>query len=159
MENLEIFSQVIQFRGHRNVLGTHRNTLEITRDHTISKRADCIIGVEANCGCAGLDPKIKNHIKTGGHLRFEISVEGSSYDFSGRGSPNLDLSDPDEMVFRKSDFVSPRTAAISCNIAAIDLPRELIRLLQNPQNFGSLKVIALKESNNLAFQAPRIEFF
>jgi hypothetical protein len=159
MENSEIFSQTIRFRGHQNVLGTHRNTLEITMDQNISRRADCIIGVEASCGCAGLNAEIKNHIKAAGHLQFEIFIKGLSYVFTGRGSPDLGLLDPHEMVFRKSNFVSSRTAAISCSAAAINVPRDIIRLLQNPQNFGVMKILALNKFLSLDPEVPTIEFF
>ena len=158
MENPEIFSQAIEFRGHRNVLGLHRNTLEITMDQNISKRADCIIGVEATSGCSGLNPEIKKHIQAAGYLRVEIAVRELSYNFYGRGSLNLELLDPHEMVFRKSDFTSPRTVAVSCNAAAIDIPRKIIQSLQIPRNTGSLKIVALKDSENSELDSPKLEF-
>ncbi|MEM2818033.1 MAG: DUF371 domain-containing protein, partial [Archaeoglobaceae archaeon] len=34
--------------GHPNISAKHRTTLEVTKDNEISKRADCIIGVNAN---------------------------------------------------------------------------------------------------------------
>src|ERR1700693_4553404 len=158
MENMEIFSQVIEFRGHRNVLGTHKNTLEITMDQNISKRADCIVGVSASTGCSGLDPEIKEHIQSGGYLHVEISVRELSFSFTGKGASNLELLDPHEMVFRKSDFASPRTIAVSCDAASIDIPRELIQMLQIPENAGSLKITALKTIELSEVQSPRIEF-
>ena len=158
MEDQKISYETIQFRGHQNVLGTHRNTLEITTDGTISKRADCILGVEATKACRDLSPEMKLHIKSGGFLRFEISVENLSYSFLGKGSSDLELIDPHEMVFRRSNFVSPRTVAISCSAAAIDIPRQLVKMLQKPEIFGSLKIVALKETESTIPDTPQIEF-
>jgi uncharacterized protein len=144
-----IISEKIQFRGHHNILGTHRNTLEITKDEEISKRADCIIGVQASKGCSDLDSRILTHINSGGKLEFEISVQNLSFHFSGFGSPDLELSDPREIVLRKSDFLSPRTLAIGCDAAAVDIPREIIRALSDPGIIGTIQISA-QESSEIA---------
>jgi len=140
--NKRIFSEKIQFRGHPNILGTHRNTLEITKDEEISKRADCIIGVKASKGCSDLDPRILTHINSGGKLEFEITVGNLSFHFTGFGFPDLELSDPREIVLRKSDFLSPRTLAIGCDAAAVDVPREIIHLLSDPATIGTIQISA-----------------
>jgi len=139
------------------VLGNHRNTLEITKDSEISQRADCIVGVGANKACVDLHGKLVEHIRSRGRLRFAIAVRHINFVFYGSGNPELQLTDPTEMVFRKSDFVSSRTVALRCDAAAIDLPREMIRLLQNPNTIGSLQIEALQEwaSTN---EVPQIEF-
>jgi hypothetical protein len=154
----ENFSQEIKFWGHPNVLSTHRNTVEITMDEEISKRADCILGVRATHGCRELSPEIRNHILAGKPLRLEIKVKGLNYNFLGRGSKELELTDPREMVFRKSNFSSPRTVAVSCNAAAMDIPREIVELLKDPKIFGSFTIIALKPSQFPEVQVPMIDF-
>jgi uncharacterized protein len=138
-------SDVIFFRGHPNVLGTHRNTIEITREEHISKRADCIIGVSATKACADLSPELKAHIRSGGLLRFEISAEGMSYNFGGSGSSELELTDTRELVLRRSNFASARTAAVYCEAAAIDIPRPLVAIMQNQTCVGSFRIVAVKE--------------
>ncbi|HYB03873.1 MAG TPA: DUF371 domain-containing protein [Nitrososphaerales archaeon] len=140
------FSQTIQFRGHENILGTHRNTLEITKEAEISKRADCIIGVRATKSCADLDSRLVNHIRSNGRLEFEIAVKDVKFNFSGFGSENLPVSDTREIVLRKSDFFSPRTLAIHCDAAAIDLPREIVQLLKNPEAVGTMEIFAVESS-------------
>ena len=114
------------------MLGNHRNTIEITKDSDISLRADCIIGVEADKACSDLDSKLVEHIRSRGNLRFVITVKNLKFVFSGSGSSELQLTHPSEIVFRKSDFISARTIALHCDAAAVDLPREMIRLLQIP---------------------------
>jgi uncharacterized protein len=153
----KIFSETIQFRGHENILGTHRNTLEITKEAEISKRADCIIGVCASKSCADLDPRLVKHIMSNGRLEFEIAVKNAKFAFSGFGSENLTLTDTGEIVLRKSDFSSPRTLAIHCDAAAIDLPRELVELLKNPKTPGTMEIFAVETHDPFASTAIGIE--
>jgi uncharacterized protein len=152
-----IFSETIQFQGHENILGTHRNTLEITKEPEISKRANCIIGVLANKSCADLDSRLVNHIRSNGRLEFEITVKNVKFLFSGFGSENLPLSDEKEIVLRKSDFFSPRTLAIHCDAAAIDLPRELVGLLKNPEIVGTIEILAVETPDLTASTTVGIE--
>ena len=154
----KIFSQVIEFRGHENVLGTHQNTLEVTKESVISRRADCIIGVCASAACADLDQELVKHIKAGGQLQFVITVGEFSSEFSGIGSRELELTDPVETVLRRSSFVSPRTLAIHCDTAAIDLPRGMIKLLQNPKRRGVIEVNAIEGPSLPYLETPTIEF-
>ena len=91
-------------------------------------------------------------------MKFTIRVDDLSFVFLGRGGSSLQLTDPAEMVFRKSDFISPRTVALHCDAAAIDLPRELVRLLHNPKTIGSLQIDALPEWTSSESEIPRIEF-
>jgi uncharacterized protein len=140
----KIFSETIEFHGHRNIQGTHRNTLEVTKESEISRRADCIIGVEASKSCVDLDERIANHLKTNGKMEFRITVDSLQSSFSGFGCHKLPLTDEREIVLRRSDFISERTLAIHCDAAAIDLPREIIRLLQNPKTTGTLELIAIE---------------
>jgi len=46
--------EVVHARGHPNVTGSHRSTLEVTRDTEMSKTADCIVAVGADKGAASL---------------------------------------------------------------------------------------------------------
>ncbi len=138
-------SDVIEFRGHPNILATHRNTIEVTRDPEISKRADCIVGVSATKGCENLGESLKRHVQNCGLLSIVIAVDDLSFSFDGRGRGELELSDSRELVLRKSEFVSPRTAAVFCNAAAIDVPRKIIEKLQDPKAVGTLSLTAVKE--------------
>ena len=138
-------NDVIVFRGHPNNLATHRNTIAVTKDPEISKRADCIVGVSATKGCENLGESLKRHIQSYGLLSIVIAVEDLSFSFNGRGRSDLQLSDSRELVLRKSEFVSPRTAAVFCNAAAIDVPRKIIEKLQDPKAVGTLSLTAVEE--------------
>jgi hypothetical protein len=140
-------SDVITFNGHPNILGTHPNTLEVTMDEDISRRADCIIGVRADKSCLTLNSALRKQIRSGCGLRFLLIVRDIEFEFIGFGSSNLTLEDEKEIVLRISDYASPRTLAIRCTAAASDIPRDMIELLRYPTQFGSLKI----ESTNNRF--------
>ena len=46
-------------RGHPLVLGTHPTTFEVTCEKHLSENGNCIIGVAADKGCAGLAADFK----------------------------------------------------------------------------------------------------
>ncbi len=133
----------IPFLGHENILGTHKNTLEITTEEYISKRADCIIGVGAAKGCADLYVDTKQWLQNGNWVGLEIRCGPLSYSFVGKGASTLDLKDQNEIVLRKSDFASSRTLALRCSHAACDVPRRMINLLQDPNSSGELIIRSL----------------
>jgi uncharacterized protein len=153
----EIFSESILFRGHENILGTHQNTLEITKDPEITRRADCIIGVRAGKSCAELDMKLVDHIRREGRMAFVIMVEDLKFRFMGFGSKSLQLTDPEEIVLRRSDYASPRTLAVRCNAAAVDIPRDMVKLLQDPDVEGVMKISAIEGTDSISTPSP-IEF-
>ncbi len=141
-------SDNVHFVGHPNILATHYNTIEVTRASQISRRADCIVGVRATKACSDLDEDLKHHIIKGGKLILTIYVGEFHFSFSGRGLPTLTLSSSDEIVFRRSEFVSYRTMAVSCSAAAIDLPREMISMLQKNNAEGKLTIRAIIPSES-----------
>lgn len=138
----------IIFAGHPNVLGTHRNTLEITKEEEISRRADCIIGVRADKACHTLNESLKKQIKSGCGLNFLLVVQDLKFAFRGFGSSKLTLDDEKEIVMRISDFESPRTLAIKCSASALDIPRSMIELLKNPAQAGKLEIESANDRQN-----------
>ncbi len=59
----------------------------------------------------------------------------------GRGDKNLTLTHTQDIVIRKSNFVSPRTLAVKCDKASDLLPREMVTLLQDPKTRGTFTII------------------
>lgn len=140
---LAILEELISFSGHTNITALHRNTIELTKDPDLSKRGDCIIGVCASKACRDLSTELKSCIQSGKELEFELSVENEVFRFSGKGDRALSLLDDKEIVLRKSDYLSERTAALSCSAAAQDIPRPMISKLKNPLTKGLLLIRAL----------------
>lgn len=115
--------------GHRNILATHKTTLEFTKDCDLSRNGDCIIGVRSNFELG----KLKAFLKTKApdyRLNMQIMVNGQKFILNAGINP--DFSDGHEIVIRKSGFASSRTLAVHSDAGAIDIPRDIVRLLQNP---------------------------
>jgi len=117
--------------GHPNVLGTHRTTLEFTKEEHLTSRGDCIVAVKAEKGPLELSEEFREAVRVEGS-RVELVLEVGDFKelISGFGSPHLTLSHPADFVVRKSGYVCPRTLMIRADKAACDLPRLMIRLLQ-----------------------------
>ena len=133
----------ILFSGHENVRSNHEKTLEITTCEELTPRGDCIVGVGAGCGCAGLPGALKALLKDSEvKVRFSIRVEGDDevFTFSGYGHPDLVFSDTEDLVVRKSGFVCPRTLAVGCDKASDMMPRSMVQRLQNPKAVGVFSI-------------------
>lgn len=131
----------VGFGGHGNVLSTHKKTIEITRERHLTMRGDCIVGVGAQCGCAGLPEGLKAGLRRrDSRVRLLIRAGGMEFEVNGRGHEGLTLEHPDDIVARKSGFVCPRTLAVMCDKASDDMPRGMVRALQDPSSRGTLTI-------------------
>jgi len=114
--------------GHRNTLGTHKNTLEFTKDSELTLKGDCIVGVKADFD---LD-EIKELIRNNKNNKIIIKIISSSVSESIKAELNPDFKSDKELVIRKTDFLSDRTFAINADKAAVDIDREIIETLKKP---------------------------
>ncbi len=131
----------ITFCGHPNVRSTHTNTIEITKAPMLSLRGDCIIGVSANKACRDLNPRLRKLLQQADLVvNIELEVSNLTFTIEGRSNSRLSLLNDHDIVIRKSDFVCPRTVAISATKASSDIPREFIYLLRKPQMHGLLRI-------------------
>lgn len=131
----------IYAKGHKNIRSRHKTTLEITKEHNLTPKGDCIIAVSADKGLLDLSERFKNRLKDENSiLEILIKSNGIEEKIIARGHPELTLSHPTDMVVRKSNFICGRTLAINSDKAAIDLDRRLVDRLRN----GEDVVIELK---------------
>ena len=129
----------IPFSGHNNILSLHKKTVEITKDSHLTVNGDCIIGVNANIACIDLPEKFKKKVQnSNSDIIFTIRVEPYSFTIHGKGSEKLTLKHKNDIVLRKSAFVSSRTLAINCDMASDDIPRKMIKELQNQNTIGKM---------------------
>ena len=127
----------IPFYGHENIRSLHQKTIEITTEPELTLQGDCIIGVQANCGCNDIPEKMKNLLRaTKSDVLFTIIVKDISFKVKGKGHNDLVLTNPHDIVVRKSSFICPRTLATHCNKASDSIPRNMVKLLQNPDSKG-----------------------
>ena len=135
---------VIPFTGHKEVLSLHEKTLEITKDDSLTAQGDCIVGVNSGISCIDLPDKMKKKIQNPkSKIKFTINVGKFSFQIQGQGSDKLTLKHVSDIVLRKSAFTCSRTIAINCDKASSDIPRDFVRLLQNPQTKGKMIIEVL----------------
>jgi uncharacterized protein len=141
VEGRELAREVVEFRGHPMVRSSHPTTIEITTEDYLTESGDCIIGVGAAKGCAGLSSAVKERLKIGGsRVTLTVAAGGQSFVIRAQGDPRLTLTDPHDMVVRRSDYISGRTLAVRADASSRDLPREIVRLLKNPTVKGTLEI-------------------
>ena len=140
----DVMKLEIPFTGHKHVLSLHEKTLEITKDDDLTPQGDCIVGVNSNISCIDLPEKMKKKIRNPEtKIKFTLKIGKSSFKVQGFGSEKLTLKHVSDIVLRKSAFTCSRTIAINCDKASSDIPRDLVRLLQNPQTKGKMIIEVL----------------
>jgi len=94
--------------------------------------------------CLDLPENFKKKIKNPNtEIVFTIVADEYSFSIHGKGSEKLTLKHPNDIVLRKSAFTCSRTIAIKCDKASDDIPRKMVKKLQNPKTTGKL-VIEIK---------------
>ena len=131
----------VTFYGHPNVQSLHGKTVEITKDEHLTPRGDCIIGVRASKACADLDETLKRKLRSNDSVvKIEILVGGESFVINGVGDERLTLQNPHDIVIRKTNFVCPRTMSVRCDRASSDMPRRMIKMLQDRDAKGMFRI-------------------
>ncbi len=118
-------------QGHPNISATHKTTFQVTKDKNISKRADCVIGINADKAmhdlCASMKIALQNDFA---FVYVTVCVGELQEIITGRGSSKLTCANTQDIVVRRSDFTSDRTLMIKSDKAAADLNRRLIERLK-----------------------------
>jgi hypothetical protein len=131
----------VTFYGHTNIQSLHAKTIEITKDEHLTPKGDCIIGVKANKACADLDESLKHRLKSNSAVvRIEIMIGDDSFNIKGRGDERLSLLNVQDIVIRRTNFVCPRTMSVLCDGASSDVPRKLVKMLQNQEAKGIFRI-------------------
>lgn len=131
----------ISFTGHQNILSTHKKTIEITKESELTKRGDCIVGVNSTCGCKDMPGRLKELLRGEKNtIKFTMQVGTEQFSFKARGNPTLELSHPEDIVIRKSVFTCPRTLAVSSTAASDSIPKNMVDLLKKSSTRGTLLV-------------------
>ncbi len=143
-------SFVFHGRGHPEVLSTHRTTLEITKDPSLTKKGNCIVAVASSAGLVDLPRELKDAISSSkSRVSLVLDVNGDSFTVEGRGDGTMSLSDPNAIVVRKSTFISDRTLMVKADKAAFDIPRRIVRMLQDPNQQVTITISAVSRDGSL----------
>ena len=121
--------------GHPNILSTHQNTIEFTKDSYLTRKGDCIIGIKADFKPDELRKLVKKNSK----LKIIIKADTETEELIAY--TNKSFNDEHEIVIRKSEFASKRTLGIRADKAAKDLNRKLIEKLKNPETIAKVEII------------------
>jgi len=132
--------EVIDAYGHKNILSTHKMTFEITKEEKLSLKGDCIIGVRANKACKDLNDRLKRFVTKDVPVKITIHVGKYIFEANAMGHPSLILTDEKDIVVRKSNYVCPRTLAVKSDKAAIDIPRDMILMLNKNDTKGKMVI-------------------
>ena len=128
-------SFVFYCRGHSNVRATHKTTLEFTKDENLSSKGDCIIGVSSSESLDSFPLELKRKIMSSEAIIYvKLEVEKYSDLIKGYGNSKLELNDDNAIVIRKSNFICSRTLMINSDKAAININKQIILKMKNPEN-------------------------
>lgn len=131
----------VTFYGHSNVQSLHARTIEITKDDYLTPRGDCIIGIRADKGCADLNEPLKHRLRRRlAIVRIEVIVGNESFLITGRGDERLKLLSSHDIVVRKTNFICPRTMSVRTDKAALEVPRKMVKMLQDKDRKAVLRI-------------------
>jgi hypothetical protein len=126
-------SEIVLAFGHENVCATHRSTLEFTKEKHLSRTGDCIVAIGANKAFPDFSEEFRENLrKPNAKLTITVEVDGIIEQINAWGSPKLVLTDPSDVVIRKSSHIDCRTLAVNADKSAKDLSRDLVEKLKIP---------------------------
>ena len=73
-------------------------------------------------------------------VKIEVMFGDDSFLITGRGDERLSLLNVEDIVIRRTNFVCPRTMSVLCDGASSDVPRKLVRILQDQQTKGIFRI-------------------
>jgi uncharacterized protein len=115
--------------GHENTLATHATTLEFTTEDFLTRRGDCILGINADFK----SPKIET-------VKVKVTISGHGLSDSLVGYYNPLFTDKKCMVIRTSRFLDGRTIITGSNKAAKDIDRRIVEKMKSPQCTFSVSI-------------------
>jgi uncharacterized protein len=129
------------FFGHPNIQSLHLRAIEVTKNPNLTLRGDCIIGVRASKACKDLNPSLQRLLKKEDSVvRLSIITGNLFYRLNAFGNSRIMLLDAQDIVIRKTNFVCSRTLCVNSDKASLDIPREIIRSLQDPERRAILSI-------------------
>jgi len=126
--------EVIHAFGHPNIRASHPTTIMITKERQVTQRGDCIVAVDADKSVADLSVEFKRALRQpNAKITIELEVDGLKGKINAYGSPELTLNHPNDLVIRKSEFLSDRTLAVNADKSSGELSKAVVDKLKNPE--------------------------
>ncbi len=143
LRSFRVFPSIFHAYGHPAILSTHPSTLEITTSHELTRRGDCVVAVKSSSAVRNLPEDLKRVLSnSNGRGRLALRVGPFEFTVEGRGDPRLTFLHDTDLVVRKSAFISDRTLMIHADKSSIDIPRDMVRLLQDANNRVTVEISA-----------------
>ena len=127
-----------QAKGHTLIKGTHKNTLEFTKESKLTEAGDCIIGINSNFNLEEIKEFVKNHRKA------RLILEINNIKEKLTCETNKNFQNNKELVIRKSNFLSERTFGIYATKSSKELSRKFIKELNNPNSIITISIEMFK---------------
>ena len=141
----DVAVEIVNAFRHPNITAKHPTTLEITKDKWLSRRGDCIIGVNADKSLVDFSAEFKNMVRNKDTIVIVILSIGNIKEIIvGHGDPRLTYSSPRKIIIRRSSYIDESTALIRSSKAARDLDRMLVSKLRSEDIRLRIMFIALK---------------
>ena len=126
--------EVIHAFGHQNIRASHPTTIMFTKERHVTKNGDCVVAVDADKAVADLSVEFKSALRQpNAKLTIELEVDGLKGQINAFGSPELTLNHPNDLVIRKSEFISDRTLAVKADKSSCNLSKAVVEKLKNPK--------------------------
>jgi hypothetical protein len=139
----KVFHSIFHAYGHPAILSTHPTTLEITTSPKLTHRGDCVVAVRSSSAVRNLTEDLKRVLSnSSGRGQLRLQVGPFEFTVEGRGDPRLTFSHETDLVVRKSGFISDRTLMVHADKSSMDIPLDMVRLLQDPTNRVSVEISA-----------------
>jgi uncharacterized protein len=139
-----MYRSIFHAYGHPAILSTHPTTLEITTNRELTHRGDCVVAVNSSSAVRNLPEDLKRVLSNpSGRGRLALRVGPFEFVVEGKGDPRLTFSHDTDLVVRKSGFISERTLMILADKSSMDIPRHMVRLLQDPANRVTVEISAI----------------
>lgn len=143
--------EIIYCYGHENIRAEHKSTFEITKDKELTKAGTCIIGINADKGADDLNENFKKILSDDRSiLNTTLIIKNIKYSILSCGSSKMTLTHQADSVWRRSNFVCPRTIGIYSDISAVSIPKEIINLLKT----GEKMTVTMEVTLNPKAQSP-----
>jgi hypothetical protein len=138
-----VFPLIFHAYGHPAILSTHPSTLQITTSHELTRRGDCVVAVKSSRAVQNLPEDLKRVLSSSsGRGRLALRVGPFEFTVEGRGDPRLTFLHDTDLVVRKSAFISDRTLMIHADKSSMDIPRDMVRLLQDANSRVTVEISA-----------------
>jgi hypothetical protein len=119
--------------GHRNVIGTHRTTLEITKESRLTRNGTCILATDSSLALRDFNQSIRELARRSTtRIVLEMTADTLTERVVGWGSSGLTYKSETCMVARVSEYECDRTLMVKADRASKDLSREFVAKLTNP---------------------------